>query len=412
MNPNPGDSPSGGRALSLKATLAICALLALAAAGALWLIFNTEPEVQRETAVRETAMLVEVTGAEAGSFHPVIEAMGVVMPAREVTLRSRVGGEVVELSPAFVPGGRVAKGETLVRLDDADYRNALQQRESDLQQAIAELEIEHGRQEIAERDYRQLQKDLEPDNRALVLREPQLRSAEARVQAARAAVEQARLDLQRTVIKVPFDAQVLDREVNLGSQLSPGGPLARLVGLDSYWVETTVPLDKLHWLRFPESGDTGGSPVTIRHRTAWPRGQAREGRLFQLVGELEGDTRLARLLVVVDDPLSRRAANGDAPRLIIGAFVECRIRGREIEGAVRLSREHVRKNNTVWLMDGDRLAIRDVDIVFQDADFAYIGEGLSADDRVVTTSLATVREGVKLRLKSATEGIVAGSSNP
>lgn len=413
---NPGASRSSGRTLGLKATLTICALLALAAAGALWLIFNTEPEVQRETAVRETAMLVDVTNAESGAFHPVIEAMGTVRPAREVMLRPRISGEVMELSPSFVPGGLVRKGEVLVRIDDADYGNALQQRESELQQAIAELEIEHGRQEIAERDYRQLQKDLEPFNRALVLREPQLRSAEARVQAARAAVEQAELDLQRSEVRAPFDAQVLDREVNLGSQVAPGDPLARLVGLDTYWVETTVPLEKLHWLRFPESGTDGGrdgaSPVTIRHRTAWPRGQTREGRLFQLVGELEDETRLARVLVEVDDPLSRDTGNGQLPRLMIGSFVECRIRGREIEGAVRLSREHIRKNDTVWLMDGDRLAIRAVDIVFQDAEYAYISQGLTPDDRVVTTSLATVRDGVKLRLKDAPEGIAAEAARP
>ena len=73
-----------------------------------------------------------------------------------------------------------------------------------------------------------------------MLREPQRLAAEARVQSARAAVEQARVDLGRTVIRAPFDAQVLSREVEIGSQVSPGDPLARLVGVDRYWVEISL----------------------------------------------------------------------------------------------------------------------------------------------------------------------------
>jgi len=384
--------------VSLRMTLLVCALLVLAGIAALVVIFNTEPDVQRESAVRETAMLVEVTGVEAGTFRPVIEAMGTVRPAREVVLRPRIAGEVTAISAEFVPGGEIGQGEELLRLDDADYRIALEQRESELQQAIAELEIEHGWQEIAERDYRQLQKDLAPDNRALVLREPQLKSAEAAVRAARAAVEQAQLDLERTIVRAPFHAQVLSREVNLGSQVSTGDPLARLVGLDSYWVETTIPLDRLRWLTFSEAA-AEGSPVSVRHRTAWPEGHAREGSLYRLVGELEGDTRMARVLVAVDDPLGRDAGT-DLPGLIIGSFVECRIHGRPIEDVVRIPRDLVRKGDTAWLMRDGKLAIQPIEIEFQDAEFAYVRKGLAADDRIVTTSLATVKDGIPLRLKS------------
>jgi RND family efflux transporter MFP subunit len=379
-------------------TLLICALLILAGVTALLVIFNTEPDVERESAVRESAMLVEVTGVEAGTFRPVIEAMGTVRPAREVTLRPRIDGEVVELAAEFVPGGEVAAGDILLRLDEADYRIALEQRQSELQQALAELDIELGRQQIAERDYRQLDKELQPENRALVLREPQLKSAEAAVRAARAAVAQAQLDLERTAVRAPFHAQVLSREVNVGSQVSTGAALARLVGLDTYWVEATIPLDRLRWLTFAEQS-AAGSSVTVRHRTAWPEGVSREGTLYRLVGELEGETRMARVLVAVDDPLGR-AAGGGLPGLIIGSFVECRILGRPIENVVRIRRDLVRKGDTVWVMRNGTLAIQPIAIVFQDAEFAYVSEGLDADDRVVTSSLATVKDGIPLRLKS------------
>ncbi len=61
------------------------------------------------------------------------------------------------------------------------------------------------------------------------MREPHLRAAQARIEAAEAAVARARLDLERTAIVAPFDAQVLTRDANLGSQVAAGAPLAAAV---------------------------------------------------------------------------------------------------------------------------------------------------------------------------------------
>ena len=206
-------------------TLVICAALIAAGLLATWWIFSSEPEAQRESAVRENAMLVDVVSIESGSFRPVIEVLGTVKPSREVELSARINGQVMELAPEMVPGGEVFPGDVLFRLDDDDYRIALEQRRSEQLQAQAQLEIEQGRQEIAERDYRQLNKELDPNNRALVLREPQLRSAQAEVRAAQAAVDKAQLDLERTSIEAPFHAQVMERMVNVGSLVAAGDRL-------------------------------------------------------------------------------------------------------------------------------------------------------------------------------------------
>lgn len=384
--------------LNRKTSVLISMILVVFGAAALWLIFNTEPVPERETAVRQTATLVEVVTPQNGKFRPVIQAIGTVIPAREIVLRSRVSGEVIEISDSFEPGAKVSQDETLVRLDDADYVNLLRQRESELMQAIAELEIEKGRGENAERDFIQLGKAIPEERRALVLREPQLRSAEAQVQSARAALAQAELDLKRTYVKAPFDALVLSQEVNLGSQVSAGDGLARLVGVEEHWVEATIPLDKLRWLSFDADSKSASSNVTIRHRTAWAAGQTRNGTLFRLIGELQGDTRLARVLVRVKDPLATQPGLSGQQPLMIGTFVECQIEGMEIQGAFRIQREHVRANDTVWVMREGQLVIQPVEIAFQDEKYAYLQSGVSSDDQIVTTSLSTVREGIPLRL--------------
>jgi RND family efflux transporter MFP subunit len=390
--PESNQRPRGGPGR----TALICALLLAAGGASLFVIFNTEPTAERDGAVRQSASLVDVTRGEFGSFRPVIAAMGTVRPTSEIALSARVQGEVLELHESFVPGGFVKAGEMLVRIDDADYRVALQRSRTALEQALASLEIEQAEQSAAAADYQRLDRELPPERRALVLREPQGRAARASVDAARADVEQAELNLRRTRVEAPFDAHVLSRDINLGSQVAPGASLGRLVGLETFWVEATVPVSRLPWLSIPD-GNAAGSGVVIRNRTAWPADAAREGEVFRLISELEGATRLARILISVDDPLARQR-DATRPRLMLGEYVEARIQGREISNVVRLERQYIRADNTVWLMVDGGLAIRPVSIVFQDERYAYIDEGLAANDLVVTTRLATVREGLRLRV--------------
>jgi RND family efflux transporter MFP subunit len=331
-----------------------------------------------------------------------------------VVLSPRVSGEIVELSPGFTPGGFVEKGQTLLRIDPADFQNALEQRQSDLRQAEADLRVEMGRQNVARQDYELLDQSLAEENRELVLREPQLNAAQARVEAARAAVEQAELALQRTEVKAPFDAQVIERNVNVGSQVSPGDRLGHLVGIETYWVVATVPLTKLRWIEFPnpETGQKHGTEVRVRNRTAWPEGVTRVGHVDRLIGSLDEETRLARVLVTVDDPLARQMSGGmnadmSTPPMIIGAVVEAGIQGRELPDVIRLDRDFIRENDTVWVKENYELQIRQVTIAVRDAQYAYITEGLEHGDAVVTSNLATVAEGAPLRVNTPAGGSMA-----
>ena len=62
----------------------------------------------------------------------------------------------------------------------------------------------------------------------------QLEASKAALMAAESALENARLDLARTAVTAPFNAVVLSRHVNLGSQATLQGALARLAGTDAY----------------------------------------------------------------------------------------------------------------------------------------------------------------------------------
>jgi hypothetical protein len=176
--------------------------------------------------------------------------------------------------------------------------------------------------------------------------------------------------------------------------------LGRLVGLDAYWVEATLSVSKLQWITFPEEKNEHGSKVRVRNRTAWPPDTYREGELFRLIGTLEDQTRMARVLVTVPDPQAYKTDDSDVPRLMLGSFVEVHINADELKNVIRLNRDYVRDNNTVWVMEDEELKIKDTEILFRDAEYAYIQKGLSEGDQVVTTNLSTVSEGAPLRLES------------
>ena len=389
------ESPKTG---SAKLTITICLILGILVAGLIWIISSTEPEAQRSTETRETAMLVDVVEVKLGTFRPQITALGRVRPENEIQLSPRVSGEVVERSPNFTPGGFVAAGELLLKIDPADYENALQQRRSELAEAEASLKIEMGRQRIAESDLELLGEEIPDQARVLALRQPQLETAKAVVESAKAAVRQAGLDLERTEIKASLDVQVIDRQIDIGSQVAPGDNLGRLVGQQTYWVLATVPLSSLPWIDRGPGNE--GSFVSVRDRGAWPADMAREGAARGLIGTLDERTRLARVLVTVSDPLARLPENEGKPALILDSILEATITGKEIENVVRLERAYLRAGDTAWVMDENReLRIARLEIVFRDAKYAYVKTGLEDGDEVVTTGLTTVSEGAPLRME-------------
>ena len=400
MHTDPSPTTPGRRNGGWVRSLLLCVVIAAAGAGALYYIFTTEPTAERETATRTSAMLVRTTAPEAGTFRPTIRAMGTVEPARDIILRPRVQGQVIERSEQFTPGGFVSKGETLVRLDPADYRNQLAQRKNELQQARSDLQVERGRQNVAEEEYEMLDGQIDGEmNKDLVLRKPQLKSIQSQVESAKTAVEQAKLELERTSIEAPFDAHVLTRDVNVGSQVAAGDRLARLVGLDRFWVRVQVPLSKMRWISIPDdpTSDEDLPGVRIRDRNAWPEGTFRSGYLYKRIGVVGDRTRMAQLLIEVPDPYARSDGAEDRPVLLIDAPVRVRIKGKRIPDAVKLEREYVRKNSTVWVMSDGKLDIRKVEVVTTDAEHAYITEGLSSSDQVVTTDITNVTDGAALK---------------
>ncbi|EMB18349.1 efflux RND transporter periplasmic adaptor subunit [Rhodopirellula europaea] len=386
------------RWLRILGTTITCLAILGASAAAVVVINKTEPTAQQINATRKSSALVDTITAERGTYSPQLVVLGTVEPAQDITLGPRISGQVVELSPEFIPGGMVSKGDLLLRIDPSDFENAVSISNSELLQKEALWEIEQARQRLAVKELEMLEDTIDDTNRGLVLREPQIASIKAEMAAAKASLERAQLDLDRTEVTAPFDAQILTQSVNIGSQVRPGDELARLIGVDEYWIMAAVPIRTLRWIQFPKINDDGtsteGSKVILRNTDAWGPDAQREGRVARLIGTLDQQTRLARVLITVADPLGRES---DAPPLILDTLIETQIEGKEINDVIRMPRDYVRDQDTVWVMKEEQLEIRETQVVFRDAEYAYIREGIEEGEDIVTTTLATVADGVGLR---------------
>lgn len=373
-------------------------LVVLAAgAGAAAYLMRTGPSAERRPAVVQ-ARLVEVESVAWAARTALVEAVGVVVPARRVELRPEVSGTVVEVAANLEPGGLVLAGDVLLALDPRDFELAVDQRRADLAEAEAELRLEMGSQVVAEREFALLGEEISGVARELVLREPQLRTARARVERARAALRAAEIDRERTVLRAPFDAVVEDRFVERGSRIDGTAVAVALVARDEYWVEVGLPATDLRWIRLPDA-DGPGSAARV-HPDAGDSGTVfRDGSVVRLRADLESEGRLARVLVSVPDPLAT-GRNGLAP-LLLGAVVPVTIEGVVVEG-IPIDRRHVREGDRVWVMRADdTLEIRTVTLGFRGRSEVFVTSGLEAGERLVTTDLATPVEGMALRVARA-----------
>jgi len=351
---------------------------------------------------KPSPLAVQVEPARYGPHQLIISAMGTVIPAREITLTSRVSGDIVKMSPNLTPGGFVTEGAHLLSVDPRDYKFTVQQRTSDVTSAETSLALEMGNQLIARKEFEILGEETTAHEKQLMLRQPHLEQKKATLKGARAKLAQAELNLVRTRTDAPFNAVVLSREINIGSHITPANPLAQLAGTNEFWLKLSIPIEQLQWIKIPGTTSDPGGKVRIIAAKSHGKTIARKGRILRLAADLEGQGRMAVLYISIKDPLCRLAENTHNPRLLIGSYVRAEIEGIELKSAVAIRRSHVHNSDTLWLFSEDNtLEIRKIDIIFKDRDFVYISSGVSEGEKIITTALSAPIAGMSVQLPEA-----------
>ncbi len=395
------------------ARIAIQVLVALLILGAAvvagFVLLKTAPETVPEDR-RQAVKIVQVIDLVPGDERISVSAWGTVIPAREVTMRPQVGGRVVSQHESLVPGGELAAGETLLKIDPADYELALIEREAELEEARYEFDLEKGLQIIARREWEQLRADL-PDadmNPSLALREPQLRRTEAMVAKAENAIRRAQLDLERTTVTAPFNSMVLEESVEVGQLVESGGTICRLVGTDEFWVRATLSMAELKRIRLPE-GDEVGARATIHLDAGNGRVEPWEGAVVRLLSDLETTGRMARLLVAIKDPLGHRGE--DSTPLLLGSYVRVEIDAGRLTGVLSIPRAALREGNRLWLVGADRrIRIVEPEILWTREESVLVPDVLEEGERLIVSELKAALPGMEVNPQPLAGGDGPGES--
>lgn len=381
-------------------------VLAAGVLGAWWLIAN-RPRAQREQ-LEPIPPLAQVAEAKRSTEQVTIVAMGTVVPAKRVVLQPEVSGRIVEQSPQLLPGGLFRAADVILQIDPRDYEAMVKQQEAVVEQARLEVRLEKGRQVIAEREWSLLEEDIPLDQASqdLALRKPQQKNARASLEAAESALEQARLQLARTTVYAPFNAVVQEEFVDEGQLVTPQTQLATLIGSDRFWVQVSIPVDRLRWLDFAGTEASGESKVRVIQEVTGEVSIERSARLVRLLGDLDPVGRMARVLVEIEDPLGLNSKrNPTRIPLMLGAYVRVEIEGRMAEEVFSLPRTTIREGDQVWVADQeDRLAVRPVEVLLRNKDTVLIRNGLHEGDRVVTNTIPLPIPNMKLRVENRDNG--------
>jgi RND family efflux transporter MFP subunit len=328
--------------------------------------------------------------------------MGSVIPSREIVLKTPVAGEIIALNDDFTVGGLLQADSTILRIDPTDYELALQLKERVLSEAEYAYKLEQGRQDVARQEWNLLYGDSNKDvESTLALRKPHLEKVQADVKAAKAELEQARVNLSRTEVKAPFNALVLNKYVDRGAFVASQEKLADLVGTDEYWVQVSLPVERLHWLKIPGGKEEPSSPARI----IFQQDHVREGRVSRLLGDLSKEGRMARLLISVSDPLGLQEKGDNRKQLIIGEYVRVEMQGEELHDVYQIPRTALRNDREIWIAGEDgRLIIWPVTTLWRDEENVLVKDGLKPGDLLIVSDLPVPVDGMAVRVQQESDG--------
>jgi len=388
-----------GRLVSILAPLGI--IVVVGGIGSV-VLHAIKPEPEKADEAR-AGLNVFAEPVRRGDLHLTVEAQGEVRPRREIIVAPQITGRVSYVSPDFIDGGFIKRGQLLVRVEAADYELGVVSARSGVASAEQALAREIAEAELARQDIL----DLGLDNASpLARREPQLAQARAALEGAKAQLKDAELALDRTAIYAPFDGRVRERNVDIGQVAAAGSTLGRIFANDV--VEVSLPLDDSEMgrlglpLAFAATKDNPGPKVTFTGNVA---GQPRTwiGEVVRTAAAVNSMTRQINVIAELKDPYGT-GADGDAP-MAPGLFVNALIEGATIPDVLIAPRGALRGEDQLFIGDPKqgKLSIRTVDLIFSDTDGAYVRSGISEGELAIVSPVQAAFDGMSITVMQRLE---------
>ena len=200
-------------------------------------------------------------------------------------------------------------------------------------------------------------------------------------------VAKAEQDLAYTDVRAPFNA-IIDRQmVEPGQFINTGQTVAHLLSSDA--AEVTLPVSAA------ESGflDASTTDKVELSATIGATTWTWSASLLRIESRVDRETRVVPVVAEVHAPYD---SNAHARTLPLGLFVEALIPGKPVASAVRLPSSALQSDDSVFVLVDNSLRRRPVTIAHRGGDTIVVSDGLASGDRVVTTRLEVMFEGMKV----------------
>ena len=353
--------------------------------------------------------IVKVAPLNKTNITPNWQSSGVVTPSESISLVAQVTGEIDAVNANSRPGSLLSKGEWLVQIDQTDYELVLRTEQADLVQAQTNLALEQADQILAKEELSLIDDEQQSSmETALVLREPQLRSAQAKVDNAKINLEKAELALARTKIIMPFTGQVVSRAIGRGSRVGQNSKLFEIVNVEEFWIEVKIPRSFLAIL------DTNQAAILTQPKL-WGEGVSRQAHFISVLPELDRRDRQVKVLFAIDNPLAQKISVGvdKVPPIFINDFINVELQGQALNDVWQIQSNWLQADNTVWVVDEQStLQKRNVNIHFKGRQFVYVTADFNETDQLVAEKPGIASVGLNVTIRGTKKQRKLASDEP
>ena len=370
---------------------------------------------------------VSVAVVHQASVPRAVDVVGTLAAVDQVTVSSEADGKVEKINADL--GDRVRAGQVLIQLDDEKQRYAYEQQQAALARTLAQYgapdpehlpaieetpdakrtkadlaQAEQSYERAAELFKRTLipQQALDDAKTAVETKKAtydaslhNARNLRASIQASQATMKLAARQLRDAEIRAPFDGYVERRLVNLGELVKAQMPVIAVVRVDPLKVIAEIPEKMAPWI-------SDGRPVELRVDAY--RDRTFSGKVTRISPAVNPATRAF--------PFEAIVPNADAV-LKPGTFARVHVESGKVDEVLTLPYAAMQYRygvNRVFVVQGDRLAVRELEVGERLGDRIEVTRGVKAGERVAITDVESLADGALVAVTNGASGADRGNT--